>query len=133
MAVGYGKGANKKATKLHSVYVRTRAEWQCERCGRKVGDVAPSGKLVKQMQCAHIITRHNPRTRTDENNAFCLCASCHWYFGKWPIEFARFVFSKMPEEEYDRLFEKANSDLVMDWDSEVDRLTKLISDLKEQK
>lgn len=81
------------------------------------------------MHCAHIISRHVAATRTDEKNAFCLCASCHWYFGKWPVEFAKFVFAKIGEEGYESLLSKATSGKgkKVDWSAEVERLEKLLS------
>lgn len=131
MSASYGKGDRGKATKLHSKFVRTRAGWACERCGRSIGDTAPSGKLVKQLHCAHIISRHVAATRTDETNAFCLCASCHWYFGKWPIEFAKFVFDRIGEDAYDVLLVKAEAGKGqrVDWAAELERLNNGLAEL----
>ncbi len=118
----HGKGDKGKATRLHSVYVRTRAGFTCENCGKT--------REEGQIQCAHIISRHWTATRTDENNAFSLCASCHWFFGKWPLEFAKFVYSKIGEEEYERLAEKARQGKgkKVDWASEIERLNALTAD-----
>ena len=116
-----GKGAKGKATRLHSEIVRSRVNYTCENCGKT--------RSEGQIQCAHIISRHMVATRTDEENAFALCASCHWYFGKWPIEFARFVFSRIGEDGYDRLAEKATEGKgkKVDWDAEVERLNAIKS------
>jgi hypothetical protein len=130
MGASYGKGARGKATKLHSDYVRARAGWRCEHCGGGEGDLSPKGKPIKQVHCAHIITRHKPLTRTDENNAFCLCASCHFYFTKWPVEFAKFVFEKIGKRKYNALFKKATAEGKVDWVSEVERLQALIEGLE---
>lgn len=131
MSASYGKGARGKATKLHSKFVRDRMDSVCERCGRTYGDINPdTGKPVKQMHCAHIIGRQTAATRTDENNAFCLCASCHWFFGKWPVEFALFVFDKIGKRSYNKLVKKAKAKEKVDWDSEVVRLTALLEDLE---
>jgi len=132
MSAAYGKGDRGKATKLHSQVVRTRAGWACERCGRAIGDTAPSGKLVKQLHCAHIISRHVAATRTDETNAFCLCASCHWYFGKWPIEFAKFTFKEITKSGYEKLLKKATEGKgkKVDWIAEVARLQLLLDSLE---
>jgi hypothetical protein len=131
MGATYGKGDRGKATKLHSEYVRARAGSVCQRCGRGRGDIAPSGKPVKQIHCAHVISRNVAATRTDENNAFCLCASCHWYFGKWPVEFALFVFDCIGRDGYNKLFAKAEAGkgLRVDWSSEVQRLQGKLSEL----
>lgn len=129
-----GKGAKGKATRLHSLFVRQRAGYVCERCGRHSHPRDPeTGKIVKteetgQIQCAHIISRHMVATRTDEKNAFALCSKCHWYFGKWPVEFAEFVYSKIGKDEYERLSRKAKEGKgkKIDWLSEVERLQSLL-------
>jgi hypothetical protein len=121
----YGKGARKKATALHSLIVRTRAGFICQNCGNTRDD--------SQIQCAHIISRNYGHTRTDLDNAFALCAKCHWRFGKWPVEFARFIFSTIGEAEYDRIAAKAEAGRgsKLDWDAEVDRLQAIMAELKE--
>jgi len=128
MANAYGKGDRAKATRLHSKIVRARQDNRCEHCGRAPGDVNPAtNKPVKMMNCAHIISRHMGATRTDELNAFCLCATCHWYFGKWPVEFTKFVFATVGEEWYDNLFLKAmlGKGKKIDWTAELARLEKV--------
>lgn len=131
MAANYGKGARGKATKLHSVYVRARANHRCQNCGAAIGEIGRVGNPVKQLHCAHIITRHIAATRTDENNAVCLCASCHFYMGKWPVEFAELVYSIHGKARYRKVLKKAKAGIgkKVDWDSEVDRLNKLIAGL----
>lgn len=119
MSASYGKGARGKATKLHSKIVRERVGYVCERCGKTRDE--------GQIQCAHIISRNYGGTRTDERNAFALCASCHWYFGKWPVEFARFVFDQVGHVLYDELKAKAedNKGKKLDWEAELERLKEL--------
>ncbi len=116
MAASSGKGTRGKATKLHSLIVRERMEFVCEHCGRN--------RAEAQMQCAHIVSRIYSHTRTDERNAFCLCAKCHWYFGKWPIEFARFVEYKIGLKLYDEIKDKAlaGRGKKLDWPAELVRL-----------
>ena len=131
MAVKYGKGAKGKAIKLHSLVVRTRSEFKCDRCGveRGADRVNPRTKKVTKVsiQCAHIITRIQLATVTDERNAFSLCASCHWYFGKWPIEFALFMIEKHGSFDiYNALKDKVECGYVPDWDEEIERLTVLL-------
>jgi len=118
--ISMAKGARGKATKLHSLYVRQRAGFVCQNCGNTRDD--------SQIQCAHIISRNYGATRTDENNAFALCAKCHWHFGKWPMEFAKFVYSQIGEDEYERLAEKARNGKgkKLDWTKELERLQKLV-------
>jgi hypothetical protein len=122
MSASYGKGARGKATRLHSLLVRTRAGFICERCG--------ASKETSQLQCAHIVSRHYAATRTLESNAFCLCASCHCFFGKWPVEFGIFVLDRLGEECYNALKARAleGRSETPDWEAEVDRLQRLLDE-----
>lgn len=112
MANIYGKGNKGKATKLHAEIVRSLG--YCERCG------SPD-----QLQCAHIVSRGYSATRTDIENAMNLCAGCHMYFTKWPVEFALFVFYHKGIEGYNALKKKALDGVGkrLDWAAEVERLS----------
>ena len=105
----YGKGAKGKATRLHALIVRDRGA--CENCGTS-----------RSLQCAHIISRKYSQTRTDLDNAFCLCASCHMHFTDNPVEFGNFVNQQIGEEAYAKLIQKRNVIARMDWETEADRL-----------
>jgi hypothetical protein len=105
----YGKGAKGKATKLHALIVRSRG--RCEKCG--------SGHVL---QCAHIISRKYSWTRTDLDNAFCLCASCHRFFTDNPVEFGIFTIDKIGDDMFDELILKRNSIDKFDWEEEAKRL-----------
>lgn len=85
------------------------------------------------MQCAHIISRVYTQTRTNEDNAFCLCASCHYRFGKWPVDFAEFVYENLGKDKYNELKQLALSGRgqSFDWDAEVVRLKTLLEKLQE--
>lgn len=110
--VSYGKGAPKKATKLHSLIVRSRGA--CENCGERD---------YSKLQAAHIVSRKYAKTRTDETNAYCLCATCHWRFTNWPLEFAAFVLDHLGDEAYNALRAKAHDTTTkVDWNAEVARL-----------
>lgn len=99
----------KKATVLHSQLVRSRGA--CENCGK-----------TTNLQCAHIISRRYSATRTDLDNAFCLCAGCHMRFTEWPVEFGSFVVDKIGNVEYATLRAKAETVTRMDWAAELERL-----------
>lgn len=120
MSVAYGKGAKGRATRLHSLIVRSRG--QCERCG-----AGPSAGL----QCAHIIGRSFAWTRTDENGAWCLCASCHAHLTAEPFEHVQFAIKTHGEEGYELLRVKARDGVnrKFDWDAEVLRLKALAEQL----
>ena len=122
MPTNYGKKAKAKATKLHSLVVRTRDNFTCRWCGitRNEG---------KQIQCAHIISRAISATRTDEENALALCASCHWKQSKNPLVWARWLEQELGKAHLDYLLDKGVAGVKMDWDSEVERLQTILDEL----
>lgn len=105
----YGKGDKGKATRLHALI--TRDFGRCMKCG-----------ATEALQCAHIISRKYSWTRTDLDNAFCLCASCHMYFTDNPVEFGQFTIDQIGEANYDLLLEKRRSTAKVDWSAEAARL-----------
>lgn len=109
MADIYGKGPRGKATRLHAQIVRARGA--CEACGG-----------TSTLQCAHIVSRRYASTRSDLDNAFCLCAGCHLHFTEWPLEFHSFVLERIGEDGYQRLRKKALGGVKVDWDAEAARL-----------
>jgi hypothetical protein len=122
MPTNYGKKAKAKATKLHSLVVRTRDNFTCRWCGitRNEG---------KQIQCAHIISRAISATRTDEENALALCASCHWKQSKNPLVWARWLEQELGKAHLDCLLDKGVAGVKVDWDSEVERLQTILDEL----
>ena len=115
-AVAKGKGAKAKATRLHSELVRTRG--LCQRCG--------SGRTL---QCAHIIGRRYSATRTDENNAWCLCAGCHMRLTEHPDEHMDFVAETIGMAAFSALKAKAEAGVKAGepfWHAEVLRLESLL-------
>lgn len=92
----YGKGARGRATRLHSLLVRSRG--RCESCGS-----------TTTLQAAHIVPRRYAATRSDERNAWCLCAACHFRTTERPLDFLELVDRTIGRAEYDRLWEKART------------------------
>lgn len=121
MAARTGKGAYGKATRLHGELVRARGA--CERCGSTKADGI-------QLQCAHIVSRQRNPTRTLLDNAFCLCASCHWYVDKWPVEMTRLIEKVHGGfEKYESLKALVDEDyMVISWKAEVERLQEIESE-----
>jgi len=109
MANIYGTGDKGKATRLHALIIRDHGE--CIRCHH-----------VEALQCAHIISRKYSQTRTDLNNAFCLCATCHAYFTDHPVDFGQFTIDQIGETNYDLLLEKRRATTKVDWSIEAERL-----------
>ena len=112
MSVSYGTGDRGRATRLHAELVRRRG--RCERCGK-----------TTNLQCAHIVSRRYANTRTDLDNAFCLCAGCHRYFTEWPVEFHQFVESTIGIEKYAELRTRALSRDKVDWSERIRELKAL--------
>jgi predicted restriction endonuclease len=111
----YGKGPKGKATRLHALIIR--AHGSCVKCGND-----------HTLQCAHIISRKYSWTRTDLDNAFCLCASCHAYFTDHPVDFGQFTIDQIGDENYTALLRKRQSTDKVDWDAEAKRLEEIARD-----
>lgn len=115
----YGKGKRGKATELHAKLIRSRGH--CENPDCKGG--------WNQLHTAHIISRRHAATRTDEKNAFCLCAACHMRFTDYADEWMDFIDKTIGREEYDRLKQKAFTVTKTNdafWQAEIDRLKGLM-------
>lgn len=115
----YGRGPRAKATRLHSQVVRARGT--CQRCGRSSG---------VQLQCAHLISRRYAATRTDETNAWCLCAACHRRLTEHPDEHMAFVGETVGLAVFEALKAKALAGVKANdafWLSECERLTALLN------
>jgi hypothetical protein len=119
MATSYGTKAKAKATKLHSLVVRTRDKFTCRWCGRTREDNV-------QIQCAHIISRSISATRTDEQNAVALCASCHWTQKKNPLVWALWIIDELGMDHLNDLLNRGQPNVKVDWDAEVERLEQLL-------
>lgn len=112
----YGTGLKAKATRLHAQVVRARG--RCERCG----DRGPT------LQCAHIIGRRYNATRTDETNAWCLCAACHFRTGEHADEFMALVHDTIGLDAYWELKRRAEAGVKANdafWQAEIERLGRL--------
>jgi len=131
VSVNYGKGAKKKAIKLHSLLVRTRSDFTCDKCGLVRGMMRTNPKTKKvtkvAIQCAHIISRQYKATVTDDRNAVCLCGSCHYGFGLDPLGFAEFVIGRHGTVDiYRELRKNVDDKYDPDWNTEIDRLQELL-------
>lgn len=85
-----------------SEFIRERAFWRCERCGRDCTSNHHG------LHASHFKTRGNPRVRFDEDNAFALCVFCHDFMGKNPDEHTEFVRRRLGEDRFDALILRAN-------------------------
>lgn len=107
------KGAVKKADTLFSSLIRSLG--YCENCGK-----------TEHLQCAHWISRRFRNTRWDPDNAFCLCAGCHMYFGDHPTEFGRWAVAMRGEATYQRLREASEQITKLNVEDEIDILEELL-------
>lgn len=117
---GVGRGLKGRATSLHSKVVRARGA--CQSCVESD---------YTRLQCAHIMSRRYAATRTDENNAFCLCARCHMRYTEHADEWMDFIDSTIGRAEFDRLKAKASAGVKTSeafWRAEMDRLTALLKE-----
>lgn len=102
-------GAKKKADELFSRIIRSAGK--CAECG-----------ATDSLQCCHVLSRRFANTRCEEANAFCLCAGCHHFFTDHPVDWGRWVLTRMTEDEYDRLYALAHSLVKVNWFDVADRL-----------
>jgi hypothetical protein len=62
-----------------------------------------------KLQTAHIYSRTYKSVRWDLDNALCLCAGCHFYAHKRPMDFAQHVLLWLGAFKYEMLKQRANS------------------------
>ena len=81
-----------KLDKLASILVRSKGK--CVRCGND---------QYEKLQCCHIYSRTYRSVRWYLDNLLCLCAGCHFWGHKNPLEFAEFVKNYLGELRYEQL------------------------------
>lgn len=89
MSVSRVKGDRGRCDVLFSRIVRSRGT--CVRCGAPGTDTA------------HIVSRRYSMTRCMEDNAWCLCRSCHRITGEWASEFMALVEATIGVSHYQGL------------------------------
>lgn len=107
MSVATAKAAKGRADRLFSLLIRaTKGADGCQNCGSS-----------DNLQCAHIIGRSFSATRCLEDNAYALCASCHWLFTNNAIEWGAFIQRTIGIERFHELWELARNPSKVDWPS----------------
>lgn len=102
----WGKRAkHDKVMKLFSLYIRTKANWLCEYCGKDYSN---------NHQGLHNSHYHGSRkegTRYDEDNCSALCAYHHNHLGHGDgrEEYKQFMIKKLGLKRYNLLTLRANS------------------------
>ena len=86
-----------------SDYIRARAGYRCERCGKQY-EAKSTG-----LQCSHHFSRRHYNIRFDPDNAAALCHHCHnyWYSKDVP-EAARWLEDKIGQARVNRLIALKN-------------------------
>ncbi len=114
MTVSRRKGDAGKADLLFSRIVRSRGF--CERCGMTAGP----------FDTAHVVRRRYSATRCIEDNAWCLCRTCHQTVDGWPNEFMWLVERTIGVDRYKALCDLAQAGPSMSsrlfWRDTADRL-----------
>jgi len=88
--------------KKFSQYVRGKAGWKCERCGKQYRP--PTSGL----HCAHIFTRAKKSTRFDIDNLKSWCYGCHSYMDGNPLDKYDWYIKKHGQKKFDQLRLKSN-------------------------
>lgn len=90
----------------------------CVRCGD-----------VNNLTCYHFVPRRFNATRTNIDNVACVCLGCHSYLNINPRLHDAFVISLIGQAAYDALKRKAQTVTRIDWNDELIRLKKLLTQL----
>lgn len=76
--MGYHDIKQRPVDKLFSNYIRARAKWKCEYCG-KVCRI--DGEWIARLEASHYIGRRKESVRFDPDNVHALCFTCHKTLG----------------------------------------------------
>lgn len=99
--MGY-KIKSDRADKYFSLYIRTRDNWTCQRCGKAY----PEGS--QGLHCSHFQGRRKENTRFDPNNCDALDFGCHAYFTANPGEHYAWQVSRKGQDGVDKLILASN-------------------------
>lgn len=96
----------------------------CENCGYtcRCPEFPRRHTRECKLQAAHVRSRRYSNTRTDLENAVCLCARCHAYYTDHPHEFGVWLLGERGQEWHDALVARSHQLTKVDWEAEVDRL-----------
>jgi 5-methylcytosine-specific restriction endonuclease McrA len=89
-------GLMRKADRLFSIHLRGKFK-KCQHCGS-----------TRALNAAHIISRDCRKLRYSEINVLCLCAACHFFFHKHPLQFAEWVKKLKGRGTYKKLIKESN-------------------------
>ena len=122
----YGKCSKGKATRLHSLLVRSRGECEAHTAHR-AGAIDWHPQCSGGLECSHIISRSYAWTRTDLDNALCLCSGAHFHVGTFQKHHLELVAHVYGAGHWDVLYRRANEGVnrKFDWDDRAETLLAL--------
>lgn len=108
--MGHYQIKRNRADIIFSNYIREKAAWKCQRCG-KICKV--DGVSVASLQASHYWVRNHWNVRYDERNVTPLCATCHDRMGEYQRdengEYDLWMKDRLGEEVYKQLKLDANT------------------------
>ena len=109
------KGQRGSADRLFSALVRSHGK--CQAIGQ---DWHP--RCAGRLECSHLISRKYSWTRTEEQNALCLCSSAHRYVGADPGAHFYLGSEIFGLGHWLALRKQADNRDKFDWPTEIERL-----------
>ena len=88
---------------VFSKYVRARARYCCQRCGRQYADNSAG------LHCSHYHGRRIWATRLHPINCLALCYGCHSYVSTHRDEYDRLMKNNFTKDELDDLKKSKNN------------------------
>src|SRR3990167_8799398 len=94
-----------KADKLFSQYIRQKAAWKCEYCGKDYSD------NKQGLACSHYWGRRRENTRFDPDNCMALCYYHHMQLGHGDgrDEYREIMIKRLGQKGFDLLQMRANT------------------------
>lgn len=127
-----GKIKIRRSDELFSIYIRTRDNWTCQRCGAYHEPwITAKGDLGNPaLHCSHFKGRGKEATRFEPLNADALCYGCHQYFTSYPDEHLAWQIKRKGKKVVDQIILASNSYKKRDdkweilyWKQELETLT----------
>jgi hypothetical protein len=109
----------RKTDKLFSEYIREKAHWKCQRCGRDFNNNHIG------LEASHYHGRRKESVRFDSDNVYAICKGCHWKFHEDKELHKKFVIEMIGKERFDILTVRENQFVKKD-----DKLQMLILEEK---
>ena len=97
-----GKVKIDTADRLFSLWIRTRDNWTCQRCGTQYKPPTMA------LHCSHFKGRAKEAGRFHPLNADALCYGCHQYFTSQPNEHYAWQVKRKGEGVIDELIKEIN-------------------------